>query len=330
MITLRPREVAFSVIAACLALSSCSRPSPTSPPQLREIRLRLDWTPWAPHAAFYAAEDQGFFREQGLKVKMYVPPDPETTAKLVATGQDEFGISYMTDTILAKTQGFNVVSLAALINHPLNCIMTLKKSGLDKPSRLAGKTIGSTGVPSDLAFLEGVLSRNGVKRGTYKLVNLGFNLAQALKSGKVDAIVGAYWPWEGLNMEREGYDVNVMKLQEYGVPDYYELVLISRQDLADKDSAMVKSFLSAAVKGQAFVREHPDKAVEILRRASPELKQDFLAQSLETVLPMMNFPEGQFRQEEQTWATMIEFMRTSGLIKDHLAPSSVFTNRFLP
>jgi putative hydroxymethylpyrimidine transport system substrate-binding protein len=297
---------------------------------LREVRLRLDWTPWAPHAAFYAAEDQGFFREEGLKVHMYVPPDPETTTKLVATGQDEFGISYMTDTILAREQGFKVVSLAALIDHPLNCIMTLKASGIDAPARLKGKTIGSTGVPSDLAFLDGVLSRSGVSKGSYRLVNLGFNLAPALKSHKVDAILGAYWPWEGINMEQEGYEINVIKLQDYGVPDYYELIIVCRQDLIDKEPALLRSFLKAAVKGQAFVREHPDRAVEILHRASPELKVNFLAASLRKMLPLMEFRGGQFRQEEKKWSEMISFMRVSGLIKTRPPANTAFTNEFLP
>jgi putative hydroxymethylpyrimidine transport system substrate-binding protein len=158
-------------------------------------------------------------------VKLYVPPDPEATIQLVAAGQDDFGISYMTDVIMAREQGVKVVSLAAIVQHPLNCIMTLKSSGIDSPGKLKGATIGTTGEPSDQAFLNWVLEHNGVNPRTVRLVNIGFNLAPALRSRKVDAIIGAYWPWEGIKLQEEGSPVNVMKLQDSGVPDYYELIL---------------------------------------------------------------------------------------------------------
>jgi len=288
-------QIVVLAISVCVMMSSCSRTPRASTAGLRDVRVRLDWTPWSPHAALYAAQDQGYFEKEGLRIKLYVPPDPEATIKLVAAGQDDLGISYMTDMILAREQGFKVVSVAALLAHPLNCIMTLKRSGLDAPAKLKGKVIGTTGVPSDQAFLDGVLTRNGVKKGEYKLINIGFNLAQALKAGQVDAIVGAYWPWEGIKMDEEGVGVNVLKFQ--GVPDYYELVLITREDLAAKDPELLRKFLRAMVAGQTFVQQHTDKAVEILHNVSPDLSREFLTASLNAILPLMEFPGGPFHQE---------------------------------
>jgi putative hydroxymethylpyrimidine transport system substrate-binding protein len=292
--------------------------------------VRLDWTPWAPHAALYAADAQGYFEDEGIKVRLYVPPDPEATTQLVASGQDDFGISYMTDTILAREQGFQVVSLAALVKTPLNCIMALKKSGIDSPARMKGKTVGTTGVPSDQAFLAWVLAKNGIKEQDIRLVNLGFNLAPALKSGKVDAIIGAYWPWEGIKMTEEGFPVNVIKLQNYGVPDYYELVLISRDELVTKNPALVRHFLKAVSRGQQFVQDHPEKASAILQHASPDLRQEFVESSLRAVLPLMQSTDGPLHQDGNRWQEMLNFMKSTGLIKSPPPLTSLFTNSFLP
>jgi len=301
---------------------------PSAQATLREVRVRLDWTPWAPHAALYAAEDQGYFKEVGLSVKMYVPPDPESTISLVAAGQDEFGISYMTDAILAREQGLKVISIAALIAHPLNSIMTLKKSGIAEPSKLSKTTIGTTGVPSDQAFLEWVLKKNGVDKDTVRLVNLGFNLAPALKSGNVDAIVGAYWPWEGIKLEEEQFPVNIFRLQDYGVPDYYELVLVSRDDLVKQDPNLVRGFLKAIVRGQEFVQQNPARAVDILRRVSPDLDKEFLTAAVNATVPLMQFPNGIFQQESGKWSEMIQFMLTAGLLKKAPEVSTLFTNEY--
>jgi len=321
-------RILIALLSASLLLSGCSRKGDQV--QLKELRVRLDWSPWAPHAAFYAAEEQGYFSEEKLKVKLYVPPDPEATIKFVASGQDDIGVTYMTDTAFALEKGFKVVSIGALVPHPLNCIMTLKKSGIDKPSNLKGKIIGITGVPSDSAFLDGVLSRNGVQKGSYKLVNIGFNLAMALKSGNVDAIVGAYWPWEGIKLQQEGYPVNVIKLQDYGVPDYYELILVARAEMGEKDPDTLRKFLRACIRGQEFVFQNPEKAVEILHSASPDLPTEFLTASLQVMIPLMQSANGIFRQDDATWEEMISFMQKSTLLQKALTPSSIFTNQFLP
>lgn len=312
------------------ALLGCSqRPAPVT---LRAVRVRLDWTPWAPHVALYTARSRGFFQKEGLRVSAYVPPDPEATTQLVASGRDDIGVSYMTDVILAREQGFDVVSIGALVQHPLNCIMTLKTSGITSISGLKGKVIGTSGAPSDTAFLDGVLGHGGLSRHDVKLVNLGFNLAPALKSRKVDAIIGAYWPWEGIKLEDEGYPVTVFKLQDYGVPDYYELVLITRGELLRNEPSMIAGFLRAAVKGQDYAAGHPDEAVQILKSESPDLSAAFLKSSLDVMLPLMA-PEAQrpaFYQDVRIWSRMIEFMRNSGLLKRPVDPRRVFTDRFSP
>ena len=303
--------------------------APKSPVHLRDVRVRLDWTPWAPHASLYAALDQGYFAQEGLRVSLYVPPDPDATTKLVAAGVDDFGISYMTDVILAREQQVPVVSVAQLVAHPLNCVMTLKRSGIDTPAKLKGKTIGTTGVPSDEAFLDWVLKRNGLSRANVRVVNLGFSLAPALKSGRVDAIVGAYWPWEGIRLEEEGNPVNVLKLQDYGVPDYYELVLVTRGDLLTREPEVVRGFLRALARGDDFVQRRPDQAVAILHRASPDLSTNFLSASMTAMLPLMRSPGGALRQDTRTWSTMVEFMRTAGLVRTAPSVQSLFTNEYL-
>jgi putative hydroxymethylpyrimidine transport system substrate-binding protein len=309
-----------------LLTGACSqKPTPSSAD--RELRVRLDWTPWVPHAAFYAAENQGYYRDEGLKVKLYVPPDPDATIKLVASRQDDVGISYMTETVFARQQGFKVKSIGAVIPHPLNCIMTLRKSGIDKPEKLKGKIIGTSGAPSDSAFLDWILAQKGLKKGDYKVLNIGFSLAEALKSGNVDAIIGAYWPWEGVKLEQDGYPVYVLKLQDLKVPDYYELVLVAREDT---NSDVLRKFMRATVKGYNFVLQRPSEAVSILRKVSPDLSEAFLTAAMKEMTSEMQFPSRIFYQDPRIWQSMVTFMRTTGLLDKDVTAESAFTNDFLP
>ena len=52
------------------------------------------------------------------------------------------------------------------------------------------------------------------------LQSVGFGLTPALASGRVDAIIGAYWNIEVPEIESRGVEVDVFRLEESGVPDY--------------------------------------------------------------------------------------------------------------
>src|SRR3954447_10809639 len=88
-----------------------------------KIKVALDWYPNANHAGLFLAKERGYFKQAGLDVDFYTPADPTAVLQTVGAGKDDFGISYQTDLLLAREQGVPVVSVAALVQHPLLCVM---------------------------------------------------------------------------------------------------------------------------------------------------------------------------------------------------------------
>src|SRR5262249_22749783 len=113
-----------------------------------DVTVALDWYPNADHAGLYLAQAAGTFTAAGLKVDLYTPSDPTVVLQTVGAGKDTFGISYQTDVLLARAQGVPVVSIAALVQHPLVCVMSLKTKGITRPADLKGKAVGYPGIPS--------------------------------------------------------------------------------------------------------------------------------------------------------------------------------------
>ncbi len=146
------------------------------------VSVALDWFPWAQHSALYLAQDRGFFEEEGLKVDFHVPANPEDGLKLVGSGEEDFAISYEADVLLARGADIPVQSVAALVQHPLNGIMSLESAGISRPADLAGKQIGYAGLPSDEALVKAVLEADGLTLDDVELVNVGFSLAPSLVS----------------------------------------------------------------------------------------------------------------------------------------------------
>ena len=112
-----------------------------------KVKLALDWYPNANHVGLFIAQEKGYFADENLVVEMYTPVDPSTVLQTVGAGSDDFGISYQPDLLLARAQGVPVVSVAAIVQHPLNIVMALKKSGISRPRDLAGKKVGYPGHP---------------------------------------------------------------------------------------------------------------------------------------------------------------------------------------
>ena len=54
-------------------------------------------------------------------------------------------------------------------------------------------------------------------------------------SGKVDATLGAFWNYEGVDLERRGRDPVIQRMEELGVPTYAELVFVARRRDLDEE-----------------------------------------------------------------------------------------------
>ncbi len=199
-------------------------------PELETVSVALDWYPNANHAGLYLAQERGYYAEEGLAPEFYTPSDPTTVLQTVGAGRDDFGISYQTDILLARAAGVPVVSVLALVQTPLQGIMVLADSGITRPRDLVGKTVGYPGIPSQEAFLATMLEDDGATMDDVDLVNIDFNLVPGLISGQVDASLGAFWTHEPILAEQEGYPTSVLKVDDWGVPPYYELVIAASED----------------------------------------------------------------------------------------------------
>ncbi|MER3438025.1 MAG: pyrimidine biosynthesis enzyme [Chloroflexota bacterium] len=295
------------------------------------VTLALDWYPNANHAGLFLAQERGYFRAEGLTVDLYTPSDPTTVLQTVGAGQDDFGISYQTDVLLARAQGVPVVSVAALVQHPLLGVMSLKKRGITRPRDLAGKTVGYPGIPSQEAFLATMLETDGARISDVTLINVGFNLVPAVISGRVDAVMGAYWTHETILAEREGYEVALMRVEAWGVPDYYELVLVTNEDVIAAQPGVIRALLSATQRGYLDAIAEPDAALDALAKAYEGIDREVEERGLELLIPV--WTDGGIRfgtQTRERWEAYANWMKSRGLIPTDLDISKAFTTEFLP
>ena len=314
------------IILGAVLSSACSG----GPSNHTTVSLALDWFPNSNHSGFYMAQEMGYYEDEQLDVNIFVPANPEDVLKTVGSGRDDFGISYQAEVLLARGEGVPVKSIAAIVQHPLNSVMVLQNSGITRPSHLSGKKIAVTGIPSEEALFSTMLEHDGISLEDVTLVNVGFELSPALIGGKVDAIVGAYWTYESIVMEMQGFPVDVLRMEEWGVPDFYELVLVANQDMIARNPELVRAFLRATAKGFADAMNDHQGAVDILVDANPEADKSLEIQSIGLLAPMWTHEAPIFGwQTEERWTSLARWMKGEGLLHGDIDGEQAFTSEFV-
>ncbi len=328
--------IAIGLAAACgsdatptSAPTATTQPTATTAP-LTKVSVALDWFPWSNHSGLFIAQERGYFAAEGLDVEIFTPGDPSTVLQTVASGRDDFGISYQPELLIAREQGIPVVSVMALVQHPLNSVMTLKESGIVEPKDLAGKKVGAPGLPSDEALLDTMLKNQGLTLDDVEMVNVGFDLVAALISKQVDAIVGAYWVHESISATNLGFELNIMRMEEHGVPDFYELVIVANEDKIANNPDLVARFVRGVTRGYQDAIADPQGAVELLKQLKPEVDLDIERPGVDLLAPLWATDNGVFGwQEESRWTGFADWLVDTGRLSSSAGATSAFDNSFV-
>jgi len=313
------------LFAVLLCVTGCNRNGGT-------VRVLLDWTPNTNHTGLFVALDKGWFADAGLDVTITQPPEDEALV-LVASGKAEFGVTFqesMGPAIARERDALPVTAVAAIISHNTSGIMSLKGSGILRPSDLAGKRFASWETPVVTAVMRYIVEKDG---GSFNAVNMVPNNAtdaiSALQTD-VDAI-WIYYAWDGIAAAVSGVEINYIDLGAYdSALDFYTPVLAANTKWVKENSETAKKFLAAASKGYNFASENPQEAAEILLRYAPELDRNLVMQSQEYLRTRYQGDAGRWGEiDPQRWGGFYSWMYGQGLLEVNIG-SGGFTNEYLP
>lgn len=287
------------------------------------VVFMLDWFPNPDHVPLYAAQGEGFFAQEGLRVTFQVPANPDDPLKLVAAGRADVAVNYEPNVIMARSQGLPVRSIGLLIDQPLTTVMFLQRSGIRSPKDLVGRRVGFSVTGLEDAFIDQIMHSDGAAQSNVKMVNVSFDLVPALLTHKVDAVVVAYRNVERIQIELQGQAVGMFEPEKYGVPTFYELVLISSDQRLARRRADLTRFVRAVARGIAFTREQPAAAFARYVRAYPKLNDAFNRKSFQATLPFYAHSQAQARAR---WETFDQWMVAHKVTPRAVPPDDLYTN----
>lgn len=300
--------------------------------ELTELDVVLDWYPNALHAFLYVAMENGYYEEEGLKVNICFPSNSNDAISLVAAGQADIGLYYQQDVIQARAdQNIPVKSIGAVVQGPLNIVLSLEEKNITSPEDLVGKTVGYAGTELSEAIVRSIMEYVCADYNDVAMVDVGFDLMSSMTTGNVDATIGCLVNHEVPQMEEEGFEVNWFDLDDYGVPSYYECIFLASDEMIENDSETLKAFLRASARGFEDMKEDPEAALAILLNNQNEenfpLSETVERESMEMLLPLMETADARFlSQSDECWQENIDWMFSQGLIDETVALDEVRVN----
>src|SRR3989449_846275 len=179
----------------------------------------------------------------------------------------------------------------------------------------------------DLPILGTMLEAAGLTHADIQPVDVGFALTDALLSGKADAVFGAFVNYEQVEAELKGASVEFASPTQYGVPDLYQLVVMTSDRMVKQHPHVVRGFTRALTRGLTFIHQRPDEALGTYLKANPIADPALPARTFGATLPF--FPR-ELRQEPARWKAVHDWLHTRGVIKKKLPLKDLFTNAFVP
>lgn len=281
-----------------------------------KVTVILDWFLNASHESLLAAQYSGAFKRYNLQVEMISPADPGTPPRLVAAGQADIAISYPIQLGMMIDHHIPLIRIGSLLNQPLNTLITSRN--IKKLQDLKGKKIGVSVAGDDHTILKTMLEKTNVQLSDVQIINVNFQLEQALMTGAVDAVIGASRNYEVIDLEQKHYQFNIYNPEDYGVPIYDEMIFVTRPELV-KDSRIIR-FMQALKEGNVYLKSHSLEVFNKTIKDHPELNTPLNKTAWNVTLNLL--PTDPVIYDKAKYQQFLDFLWNKKVIKHPLQISS--------
>lgn len=291
------------------------------------------------NAAFFLAEERGWFREAGLRVQFDPSGGSGEAVTRVGSGTYDMGVADLG--VMLEFNGKNPAAAGRCVymlyyRSPL-CAASFTRANINTPADLAGKRIGAALTDGAYRLFPAYAARTGINPSTIRWQYGDLRLREAmLLRGDADAILG-FDSTMFFGLVRNGARAADIKFQYFvdsGLPLYGNGLIASKR-LLDNNPEAVRRFTAAAARGWQAAIADPGAAAAALGRREALIEVPLETQRLRWLV------ENQLVTEESRAdglggvradriAAMCATVSAAFGQQPPVTPADIFTPAFLP
>src|SRR6184192_1688013 len=275
---------AIAVAAAVWTAVGTAGASPKqhSSTKLTKVTLQLKWVTQAQFAGYYAAKAKGYYKQAGLDVNIKAGGPQIIPEQVVAGGQAQFGIDWLSSLMTSRDKGIDLVNIAQVFTRSGLTLITWKDTGINSIAKMKGKTVANWLGGNEYEVFA-ALVKNGMDPVTQQGVKIfqePFTMDFFLKR-QVDAASAMTYNELAQVLEAKNdktgklyklSDLNVIPMQKVGTGMLEDGIFTTGKWIKDKGhQAIAKKFLAASFKGWIYCRDHWRDCVNTVLKNGPAL-----------------------------------------------------------
>lgn len=267
----RIMKVLTGFVALALVLTACGGAANQGPAD--KVSLQLKWVTQAQFAGYYAALDQGFYKDENLDVTILEGGPNIAPEQVVASGGAQFGLDWMGSLLSSRDQGVNLVNVAQVFQRGAILEVSWKDSNINSVADLKGKTVGVWGFGNEFDLYAALAKHNVNKDSDVKIFQQPFDMNDLLNK-HVDAAAAMTYN-EYAQLLEAGHspsELNVINFTEEGTAMLEDGIFVTADWIKDaKNQDVAVRFLRASFKGWMYCRDNQAACVDIVVKHGPAL-----------------------------------------------------------
>ncbi|VVD59543.1 putative periplasmic-binding protein [Pandoraea communis] len=303
------------------------------------VKLSLNAPFDGSNAAFFLAQEKGYFAAEGLTVVMDPSGGSGEAVTRIGSGAYDFGFADVN--VLLDFAARNPASAGKAVymlyyRSPL-AIASFAKTGVNKPGDLAGKKIGGALTDGAYKLFPAYAQVTGVPVGSVKWEYGDLRLREAmLLKGDVDAILG-FDSTMYFNLTRQGIkptDIKLLYYSDAGLDLYGNAILASKKML-DTQPDVVRHFVAASAKGWRDAIADPAAAIAALKKYAPMTDETLELAKLRWIISHQmetaeSKADGLGGVRAPRFQKSVVLLTKAFELPAEVPPGNVFTDTFLP
>lgn len=257
--------------------NSASSTAPKNP--LEKVRVGVWSSPLSEEATLFAADAQGFFKNQGISYEFVPGQGGGDALKQLVAGNVQFAFTNLEPVFFAVEQGAKLKVIYNIYPQNVFNVVALKGKGITRIADLKGKKVGVYSQASGTRYNLMVMLRSaGLKESDVQVVPVGIGNFAALLKGDVDAMAATDTGLWDARQKGLG-DVDVLWARDVlGTPSD---AFVVTEEFYNTHKDLIKRFVGAYRQAAQWTLDNPQQAAEIAKTYAADGKD--VARNLEMV-----------------------------------------------